>query len=59
MAYQLSISSVWLVDLSPRAATVSVPPDEKPPAPVIGMDGTTEDGAVPYQILMKQLEFLR
>lgn len=35
------------------------PPDEKPPAPVIGMDGTTEDGAVPYQILMKQLEFLR
>jgi len=35
------------------------PPDKQPPAPVIGMDGTTEDGAVPYQILMKQLEFLR
>ena len=27
--------------------------------PVIGMDGTTEDGAVPYQILMKQLDFLK
>ena len=27
--------------------------------PVIGMDGTTEDGAVPYQILMRQLDFLR
>jgi hypothetical protein len=39
--------------------TAEKPPDEKPPAPVIGMDGTTEDGAVPYQILMKQLEFLR
>ena len=27
--------------------------------PVIGMDGKTVDGAVPYQILMKQLDFLR
>ena len=32
---------------------------EQPPAPVIGMDGKTEDGAVPYQILIDQLEFLR
>ena len=32
-------------------------PEEK--VPVIGMDGTTEDGAVPYQILMKQLDFLK
>lgn len=31
------------------------PPDK----PVIGMDGKTEDGAVPYQILMNQLDFLR
>lgn len=38
------------------------PPKEEPPAdtqPVIGMDGTTEDGSVPYPILEKQLEFLR
>ena len=33
--------------------------EEQPPAPVIGMDGKTEDGAVPYQILINQLEFLR
>ena len=30
-----------------------------PPEPVIGLDGTTKDGAVPYQILMKQLDFLK
>lgn len=32
---------------------------EPPSAPVIGMDGKTEDGAVPYQILRNQLDFLR
>ncbi len=30
-----------------------------PTEPVIGLDGTTKDGAVPYQILMKQLDFLK
>lgn len=35
------------------------PPDDKPSAPTIGMDGKTEDGAVPYQILRDQLEFLK
>lgn len=30
-----------------------------PSTPTIGMDGKTKDGAVPYQILMNQLEFLR
>ena len=40
------------------------PPVEKPPdvtdtAPVIGMDGKTPDGAMPYEILMNQLDFLR
>lgn len=40
-------------------------PKEEPPlpekniAPVIGMDGMTEDGSVPYLILKKQLECLR
>lgn len=29
------------------------------PQPIIGMDGTTEDGSVPYLILQKQLEYLR
>ena len=34
-------------------------PEPEEREPVIGMDGTTEDGAVPYQILMKQLDFLK
>ena len=32
---------------------------EMPKAPEIGMDGKTKDGAMPYDLLMKQLEFLR
>ena len=35
------------------------PPDTTPPTPVIGLDGKTEDGAVPYQILREKLEFLK
>ena len=27
--------------------------------PVIGMDGKTENGAMPYEILRKQLDFLK
>ena len=30
-----------------------------PAAPVIGLDGRTEDGSMPYDILVKQLELLR
>ena len=33
--------------------------DATPKVPVIGMDGKTEDGAMPYELLRKQLEFLR
>ena len=35
------------------------PEDEKPPTPIISLDGTTEDGSVPYLILEKQLECLK
>jgi ATP-dependent Clp protease, protease subunit len=36
------------------------PAGKRPRAePVIGMNGTTEDGSMPYEILKKQLEFLR
>ena len=35
------------------------PTDDNPEVPAIGMDGKTDDGAVPYQILRNQLEFLR
>ena len=33
--------------------------DALPNVPVIGMDGKTEDGAMPYELLRKQLEFLK
>lgn len=35
------------------------PGEDRPPHPVISMDGTTEDGSVPYLILEKQLECLK
>lgn len=34
-------------------------PRAEPAAPVIGMDGKTEDGAMPFEILRNQLDFLR
>ena len=33
--------------------------DAVPDSPVIGMDGKTEDGSMPYELLKKQLEFLK
>ena len=33
--------------------------DKEPDRPVIGMDGRTKDGAMPYELLKKQLDFLR
>ena len=33
--------------------------EEKPKAPLIGLDGKTEDGAMPYEILKDKLEWLR
>ena len=33
--------------------------DTKPARPLIGMDGKTEDGSMPYEILRKQLDFLK
>ena len=35
------------------------PTDDEPKVPVIGMDGKTEDGAMPYEILKNQLALLR
>ena len=32
---------------------------EQPSAPVIGMDGRTAEGAMPFEILKNQLDFLR
>ena len=53
---------------NPQVDTASDPPadtdppdaeDTEPETPVIGMDGRTKDGAMPYDLLKKQLDFLR
>ena len=35
------------------------PKDAMPEEPVIGMDGRTKDGAMPYELVRKQLDFLK
>ncbi|MBQ9306883.1 MAG: Clp protease ClpP [Clostridia bacterium] len=35
------------------------PENTKPPLPLIGMDGRTEDGSMPYEILRDKLEWLK
>lgn len=47
------------VQQKPADTTLEKPDGGVPPQPTIGMDGTTEDGSVPYLILQKQLECLR
>ena len=39
--------------------TTDPPVAEEPKLPVIGMDGRTEDGSVPYEILKDRLEWMR
>ena len=47
------------VQQKPVDTSLEKPDGGVPPQPTIGMDGTTEDGSVPYLILQKQLEYLR
>ena len=42
-----------------KAGMTDSPVAEKPKPPVIGMDGRTEDGSVPYEILKDRLEWMR
>ena len=42
-----------------QAGMTDSPAEDKPKAPVIGMDGKTEDGSVPYEILKDRLEWMR
>lgn len=42
-----------------KAGVTESPVEDKPKAPVIGMDGKTEDGAMPYEILKDKLEWLK
>ena len=52
-------AQIYSTRVMDRAILNRLGASEQPSAPKIGMDGKTEDGAVPYQILINQLEFLR
>ena len=43
----------------PEAGLTKATVEERPDMPMIGMDGKTKDGAVPYEILKDKLEWLR
>ena len=43
----------------PSEEGLTAPTVTVPDMPVIGMDGKTADGAMPYEILKQQLAFLR
>ena len=43
----------------PKNQAEMEPTDSKPEMPMIGMDGRTEDGAMPYELLKRQLDFLK
>ena len=43
----------------PEAGLTKATVEERPDMPMIGMDGKTKDGAMPYEILKDKLEWLR
>ena len=43
----------------PEAGLTKATVEERPDMPMIGMDGKTKDGAMPYEILKEKLEWLR
>ena len=43
----------------PEAGLTKATVEDKPDIPVIGMDGKTKDGAMPYEILKEKLEWLK
>ena len=54
------LNRLGVTELKPPVDTPAPAPKapETPPAPVIDMDGKTEDGSMPFNILMKQLELM-
>lgn len=50
------LNRLGVTELKPPVDTPKAP--ETPPAPVIDMDGKTQDGSMPFNILMKQLELM-
>ena len=53
------LNRLCVSDESECAAAAAEPGDTQLQTPVIGMDGKTKNGAMPYQILKEKLEFLR
>ena len=47
------------VPVSSMPESLLLTANSAPPVPMIGMDGKTKDGAMPYELLKKQLEFLK
>ena len=43
----------------PTEEEVPLVEDTKPAVPIIGMDGKTQDGSMPYELLKRQLDFLK
>ena len=54
------LNRLGVTELKPPVDTPAPAPKapETPPAPVIDLDGKTEDGSMPFNILMKQLELM-
>ena len=54
------LNRLGVTELKPPVDTPAPAPKapETPPAPVIDMDGKTQDGSMPFNILMKQLELM-
>lgn len=61
------VADTWEPDLSESPAVSAEPAEQEPSAgdnaepemPVIGMDGKTKDGSMPYEILKDKLEWLK
>lgn len=54
------LNRLGVTELKPPVDTPAPAPKapETPPAPVIDLDGKTQDGSMPFNILMKQLELM-
>ena len=56
---QMGLTILNRLGVTEQKPPVDTPKEpETPPAPVIDLDGKTEDGSMPFNILMKQLELM-
>ena len=56
---QMGLTTLNRLGVTEQKPPVDTPKEpDTPPAPVIDMDGKTEDGSMPFNILMKQLELM-